>query len=196
MMVIKQYGISLQSVTENDLEIIRHWRNDESVLKHMLFQKKITQQEQIAWFKKLDKIHNLYFIYNRQGVIHLKNIDWELKEAEAGIFTTKLEHSFINIGAIITLMDFAFYALSINQLHAKVNKLSIANITMNLQLGYRIISNEEKHVRMICKRANYCINENLRKWLKKTSKDNLGLTIELSENDNWITRYIEPKFLR
>lgn len=195
-MVIKQFGITLQSITENDLETIRQWRNDDLVLKHMLYQKKITPQEQIAWFNKLDKTSNLYFIFNNQGVIHLKNIDWVRKEAEAGIFTTRLEHSITNIATIITLMDFAFDALFMNQLYAKVNKYSIANLNMNLQLGYQIKSNENNQVKLICNRSNYNIKESLRNWLKKTSNDTPGLTIELSENDDWIKQYIHPKFLR
>lgn len=195
-MVIQQYGISLQSITKNDLETIRQWRNDNSVLKHMLYQKKITPQEQVAWFNKLDKTHNLYFIFNNQGVIHLKNIDWTRKEAEAGIFTPRQEHSFTNIAAIITLMDFAFDALCMHQLHAKVNKSSISNLTMNLQLGYQIIANENKQVMMICNKSNYKIGESLRNWLKKTSNDTTGFTIELSENDDWIKPYIHSKFLR
>ena len=195
-MVIKQYGISLQSITENDLETIRQWRNDESVLKHMLYQKKITKQEQIIWFNNLDKKRNFYFIYNNQGVIHLKNIDWTRKEAEAGIFTPRQEHSFTNIAAIVTLMDFAFDALCMNQLHAKVNKSSITNLTMNIQLGYQIISIENNQVMMICNQSNYKIGEPLRNWFKKTSNDTQGLTIELSKNDYWIKRYIQPKFLR
>lgn len=195
-MVIQQYGISLKSITENDLETIRQWRNDDSVLKHMLYQKKITPHEQIAWFKNLDKTCNLYFIFNNQGVIHLKNIDWKRKEAEAGIFTPRQENSFTNIAAIITLMDFAFDVLSMNQLHATVNKSSITNLTMNLQLGYQIISNENNQVMMICNRPNYKIGKPLRNWLKKTSNDTSGLTIELSENDDWIKQYIHPKFLR
>jgi hypothetical protein len=195
-MVIKQYGISLQSITENDLETIRQWRNDKSVVKHMLYQKKITKQEQKAWYQNLDKTQNLYFIYNHQGVIHLKNIDWTLKEAEAGIFTTHQEHSFINIASIITLMDFAFEVICMNQLHAKVNKASIANITMNLQLGYQITSNEDNQLMMTCNRSSYSIDETLRNWLKKTSNDISGLTIELSENDDWIKKHFHPKFLR
>lgn len=195
-MVIKQYGISLQSITENDLETIRQWRNDDSVLKHMLYQKKITPQEQIAWYKNLDITCNLYFIFNNQGVIHLKNIDWTCKEAEAGIFTPRHEHSFTNIAAIITLMDFAFEVLCMNQLHAKVNKSSVTNLTMNLQLGYQIKSIENKQVLMICNRANYNISIALRNWLKKKSNDVSGLTIKLSEDEQWIKRYIDPKFLQ
>jgi hypothetical protein len=84
MITVKQYGIALKSITENDLELIRNWRNSNSVVKHMFFQYNINHEEQQEWYRKLDKKHNLYFIYNEQGVIHLKNIDWLKKKQKRG----------------------------------------------------------------------------------------------------------------
>lgn len=196
MITVKQYGIALKSITENNLELIRNWRNNNSVVKHMFFQYNISQEEQQEWYRKLDKKHNLYFIYNEQGVIHLKNIDWTKKEAEAGIFTIHQENATINMAAIITLMDFAFNVLSLNQLLAKVKKSSSENITMNIQLGYNIISEENNCITMVCKKSEYKTEQPIRRWFEKISKEDSELTLEISVESNWIKKYIHPSFLR
>ena len=196
MITVKQYGIALKSITENDLELVRNWRNYNSVVKHMFFQHNISQEEQQEWYRKLDKKHNLYFIYNEQGVIHLKNINWTKKEAEAGIFTIYQGNSTKNMAAIITLMDFAFNVLTLNQLLAKVKKSSSENITMNIQLGYNIISEENRCIKMVCKNSEYKIEEPIRRWFEKISKEDSELTLEISEESNWIKKYIHPSFLR
>jgi len=196
MITVKQYGIALKSITENDLELIRNWRNSNSIVKHMFFQQKINHEDQLEWYRKLDKKHNLYFIYNEQGVIHLKNIDWIKKEAEAGIFTIYQEHSTMNMAAIITLMDFAFHALLFNQLLAKVKKNSSENVAMNIQLGYKIISDENDCITMICKNSEYKIKESVRKWFEKRSKEDSKFSIEISDESNWIKNYIHPSYFR
>jgi hypothetical protein len=100
------------------------------------------------------------------------------------------------MAAIITLMDFAFHALSFNLLLAKVKKSSSENITMNIQLGYKIISDENNCITMICKKSEYKIKEPLRKWFEKISKENSELTIDITKESNWIKKYIHPSYFR
>lgn len=190
MIYIHQYGVTLRSITLNDIETIRNWRNSEEVRKQMLFQNVINAKQQIEWYNQLDKKHNLYFIFNEQGIIHLKDIDWMKKEAEAGIFTTKVNAYVTNIAAIITLMDFAFYVLSFNLLKARVKKDAIQNIEMNKGLGYKISKMEGDCIYMHCKKEHYKIEEKIRKWLIDKSNSTCSLTFDIMSGSEWIKQYI------
>lgn len=190
MIYIHQYGVTLRSITPSDIETIRNWRNTEEVRRQMLFQNVINAKQQIEWYNQLDKKRNLYFIYNEQGIIHLKGIDWMKKEGEAGIFTTKANAYVTNIAAIITLMDFAFNVLLFNLLKARVKKDSIQNIEMNIGLGYQISKIEDDCVYMTCKRDNYKIEEKIRKWLIDKSNSTCSLTFKIMSDSEWINQYI------
>ncbi len=89
-MQIKKFGISLESLSLSDLELVRNWRNSDQVRPFMHYQEVISSEMQRLWFNGMDPLRNLYFIISKDqiktGLIHLKDIDWSSNIAEAGIF--------------------------------------------------------------------------------------------------------------
>ena len=142
-MRITKYGISLESITENDLELMRNWRNSEHVRQNMKFKKIITSEMQANWFKQLEKANNIYFVItkdnNKIGVVNLKDINWEINTAEAGIFIGEIEHlnTLTPILATICIMEFAFEILSLKWLRAKISSSNVKTILFNESIGYK-----------------------------------------------------------
>lgn len=92
-MIIESNGITIERLREKDIEMVRKWRNSKFVKQFMIHQETITIEMQKEWFKSVDNFNNFYFLIiykgKKVGLGNVKNIDWEKKEGEAGIFITK-----------------------------------------------------------------------------------------------------------
>ena len=142
MQLIK-YGITLESLTEQDLELVRNWRNADHVRLNMDYQTIIDSKMQSNWFNSLDKKNNLYFTIlqdsKKIGLINLKDIDWEIYEAEAGIFIgdTDYLNTLTPVLATICIMEYAFETLKLKTLKAKIATNNQKAILFNENIGYR-----------------------------------------------------------
>ena len=142
-MRITKYGISLESITGDDLELIRNWRNSEHVRQNMKFKEFITSEMQANWYKQLEKANNIYFVITKDshkiGVVNLKDINLEIGTAEAGIFIGEIEHlnTLTPILATICIMEFAFEILSLKWLRAKISSSNVKTILFNESIGYK-----------------------------------------------------------
>jgi RimJ/RimL family protein N-acetyltransferase len=141
-MQLKKYGVTLDRLTDADLEQVRLWRNMDHVRSQMQFQEIITPEQHSMWFKKLDQTTNFYFVISagsmRVGLVNLKDIDWERETAEAGIFIgeQKLLSTHISLAATVLIMEFAFYDQGLKKLRAKISAKNENAIRFNLSLGY------------------------------------------------------------
>ena len=92
-MIIDSNGIKVERLREKDIELVRTWRNSQFVKQYMNFRETITPEMQMKWFKSIDNFNNLYFIIHykneKVGLGNIKNIDWEKREGEVGIFISK-----------------------------------------------------------------------------------------------------------
>lgn len=141
-MIYSRFGISFQMMKEDDIEIVRQWRNDPVVVNNYEFRDYITPEMQMEWFRRVNNINNLYTIVwykgERIGVINMKNIDWESRYCEGGIFLPDPRHhegvisgtiSFMTTELIFTMFD--WHSLSAHVL--KENRAVQAFVSM---LGY------------------------------------------------------------
>ena len=141
-MQIKKYGIVLKSITAADIELMRHWRNQDHVRLNMQYQKIISSEQQAKWFLDLDLKTNLYFVIKKEnekiGIVHLKEINWQSKQAEAGIFIGEVAHlnTISPLLATITIMEFAFDILKLEILKAKIASTNYKVILFNESIGY------------------------------------------------------------
>ena len=139
-MIISRYNLDLRSVTTNDLETVRTWRNKSRVRQHMQFQEEISEEQQLSWFNALDTERNVYWIFSKGGkdigVVHIKNITDGV--GEPGIFTGVDEYllSPLPALAILVMMDIAFASLGREALTAKIQVNNHHNLWTNLRFGY------------------------------------------------------------
>ncbi len=142
-MQVAAYGITLEPIREADLETVRRWRNAEHVKKHMQYREHITEAMQQSWFRSLDKSCNLYFMIQKEsekaGVVNLKDIDWNGKTAEAGIFIGE-EHylnTLVPVLATVSIMEYAFETLQLQSLKAKIASGNLKAVLFNESIGYQ-----------------------------------------------------------
>lgn len=144
-MRLQRYGIELDSLRSEHLEMVRLWRNQDFVRSNMQFQKLLSRDDQENWFQCLDKNKNLYWVIRTHGypigLIHIKNIDSKCTKGEAGIFVG--EPSYLEMPqpmlAILFMMELAFVALGLSYLKAKIKSGNQHAISFNQKLGYRLV---------------------------------------------------------
>lgn len=147
-MRLSRYGIVLDSLSSDHVEMVRLWRNQEFVRNNMEFKEHITREAQESWYQSLDFEKNLYWLIRTHdypvGLIHIKNIDLDEMVGEAGVFVG--EPSYLEMPqpmlAILFMMELAFYALSFRQLKAKIKSGNNRAIDFNEKLGYKLSSKQ------------------------------------------------------
>ena len=130
--------------------MVRQWRNDPVVANNYEYREHITPEMQKEWFRSVNNIHNLYTVIEYQGekigVINLKNIDWESRVCEGGIFLPDPKYHQTYIPAVISYITteiiFNVFEWNISQAHVlKENKNVQAFVKM---LGYELMPGQEE----------------------------------------------------
>lgn len=151
MLTIKQYGITLTRINPNDIELVRYWRNRQSVNVYMDYREYITPEMQVKWFKSVNNKFNYYFIIEfegkKVGLINAKNFSYENGFGEGGIFIWDENYinSFAAVFSTLALLNFVFFKI-------KLCKLSQARILhdndrakhYNQLIGYKLAADQEK----------------------------------------------------
>jgi len=140
-MNVAGYGISLQRLEPPDLERLRNWRNEPSLVRHLEFQTYITPEMQQAWYLRINNLSNYYFMIKvgqeSIGLIHLANVT--RAQAEAGLFIGAQQFwgTSFAVRASLCLLDFAFETLALKEVWAKVNPTNTVAWSYNEQLGFQ-----------------------------------------------------------
>src|ERR1017187_6809502 len=89
-MLIRKYGITLKRLKEEDIELVREMRNSAAIRSTMAYREQITPEMQKKWFESINNKFNGYFMIIHEGtkigLINGKNIDFEKRTCEGGIF--------------------------------------------------------------------------------------------------------------
>ncbi|MFT5860218.1 MAG: UDP-4-amino-4,6-dideoxy-N-acetyl-beta-L-altrosamine N-acetyltransferase [Flavobacteriaceae bacterium] len=146
-MILKKYGIELHSISHNDIEKIRTWRNSEDVVENMFYREQISVQLQEEWFESLNESDcYLMIVYRSEqiGVVNVKKIDWSKRSGEAGVFIGEKEYykSIVPMLAILCMMDAFFETFSFSALTARVRKENQIGLNFNFELGYKVVGGE------------------------------------------------------
>jgi RimJ/RimL family protein N-acetyltransferase len=146
-MIVEQYGLRYLRVTENDLELLRYWRNQSYIRDAMQFKEYITPKMQKAWFNKINNKHNYYFIiednHKKVGLINCKDAEPNTKLAEGGIFIWEKSYWGTSIPAFasLTMLQAVFDVFqSGDESIATVACNNKVALDFNEMLGYEIKS--------------------------------------------------------
>jgi RimJ/RimL family protein N-acetyltransferase len=119
MKTFQKYGITLERLSLDTIELVRNWRNDPKISKYMVYQDYITPEMQLQWFNKINNDLNYFWIakFNDEdlGLVNIKNIDYEKKCGETGIFiyNDKYLNSDIPFRVSLCNHDFIFEKLNL-----------------------------------------------------------------------------------
>ena len=148
-MIIETNGISIERLREKDIEMVRQWRNSSFVRQHMDFRENITPEMQEKWFKSIDNFNNFYFLIiykgTKVGLGNIKNINWDDRTGEAGIFVTKQKFtgSFLPVVGGLSLSDIVFKVFRLNKILAKIRLDNPRSRKFNRLMGFRMAKDQE-----------------------------------------------------
>lgn len=146
---LEGYGVKLRRLTEDKIELVRHWRNDPKIQKYMEYREHITAEQQLAWFHRINNDKNFYFLIivdgKEIGCVSIRDIDYEKLEGEPGIFIgdddyLNNDYSFCSA---LCLLDFCFETLQLKELIIHVLKGNKRAIQYNKMLGYVLSHNQD-----------------------------------------------------
>lgn len=141
-MRIERYGIVLERLKPDQIEMVRQWRNDPKIAKFMFYKGEITSSMQVEWFAGIDNEENFFFVihYKNQpvGLINVSSIDWEEKTAYSGIFVydEKYWGTDVPVLASLAVLDVFFYLFNLQLIYAKVKDTNQAAHSYNSSLGF------------------------------------------------------------
>lgn len=155
---ITGFGIELTSLTIDDIEMVRMWRNHIDVNRYMLNQSFITAQQQINWFNKVkgktDQLH-LLISYKGEaiGVINAKSFDEQClnkaKVISPGLYLSpegKYRNSILAFSPSLVFIEYLFQLENTQTLLAQVLPDNTSAIRYNETLGYTKKSVDEQGV--------------------------------------------------
>lgn len=144
-----KYGIILERLREEDIEMVRLWRNSDPVRLNMKYQEIINPEHQQQWFNSINNLQNNYLMIHYQGekigLLNDKNIDWESRTSESGIFLGRQEfyNTFVPYLVSIAGMETTFLFLGWEKQFAHIMSSNSNAINFNLHLGYRLSEGQE-----------------------------------------------------
>jgi len=190
-MIVRKYGITLRRLKEEDIELVRQKRNSSAIRNTMYYREEITPEMQKKWFDSINNKNNGYFIIEVEGkkigLIHGKNLDFEKRICEGGIFIWDEAYigGFIPSLASVIMNDWTFYMINFNAIYAKIMVDNPTAISYNKLMGYQPCEpqNKDEEVQwMILTKASYEKHiKVLRKGIKELTGE--GEILKLQDGD-------------
>lgn len=144
-----KYGIVLERLREEDIELVRQWRNSDPVRLNMKYQDMITPEQQHQWFISVNNLQNNYLLIHYQGVkiglLNDKNVDWDSRSSESGIFLGRTEFYSTIVPYLVSVagIETTFYFLGWKRQYAHIMRSNSNAINFNLCLGYQLCEGQQ-----------------------------------------------------
>jgi len=139
--------ILLRPVQENDLELLRTWRNDSLISKYLIKTDYITREKQLEWFKRINADDDCYMfaieetsILNRViGSLSLYNFRKDCVEyGRLMIGDDEAHGKGLGFRAVSSLIYFAFEELKNAAVECIIHKENIACLKANYKVGFTV----------------------------------------------------------
>lgn len=146
-MIIEKGNIRYLRLKEEDIELVRKWRNHPSIQKNMVYREYITPEMQKKWFHSINNIYNLYFIVEYKGkkigLINGKDIDWSDRSMETGIFIWNKHYRNSHIPTLCSMV-FAEIGVTVWKIKPKATILrsNESGLRYNKMLGFKVIEDD------------------------------------------------------
>ncbi len=205
-MKVYKYGIVLERLKEHDIELVRQWRNSDAVRLNMEYREIITEEQQIKWFNSINNLsHNYLMIWykgEKIGLLNDKNIDWEKRTSESGLFLGRTEFysTFVPYLVSIAGIELNFHFLNWQKQYARILRSNNNAIRYNMALGYRLIpgqENTENQLYEMTPESYKLASVKIRKAVKAIATENLlpKLLLEPEDYRSGLATLIEPLLL-
>jgi len=146
--------ISLTPLQQEDIELVRTWRNSPEVAQYMYTSDLITVEQQAAWFARVatDPTSVYWLIeYNGQkiGLASLTDINRNLSSCYWAFYLGDTSIRGAGLGAKIefNVLEFVFTKLQLNKLRCEVMTFNDKVIIMHEKFGFRREAYYRQHVK-------------------------------------------------
>jgi RimJ/RimL family protein N-acetyltransferase len=191
-MKFSKYGITLERLKKEDIELLRQWRNSDLVRTNMKYREIITPEMQVEWFNSInnDRFHYTIFSYSgvKIGLLNDRNIDWETRSSETGLFVGRPEyfHTFVPYLVSVAGIETLFQCLGWKKQYAYVLRSNQDAIKYNLELGYQLCEGQEgiEHQRYEMTWDSFTQSAaKIRKMVRSISGNNIRINILFEPED-------------
>lgn len=184
--IIEGYGVELELLSQEKIEMVRLWRNDPKISKFMEYREEISSEQQVKWFSKLNNgKDNFYWIIKYKGedigLINIKDVDYDKLTGESGVFIycDKYLNTDISYRAHLLMFDYIFNILGFKNIYCRVLRNNIRAKRFSQYLGAHIANGQDEIDNQLyfINKNDYLSNINrirfINKYNKLQSKDNL-----------------------
>ncbi len=203
-MIFENYGMRFIRLAKEHLELVRYWRNHETITPYMENNTPITYEAQLEWFKKVNTNENLFFIaeYDNQciGLISGKGFNEKKSIGEGGIFIweQKWLNSFIPVKLSMALIEFSFIYCNFEQAFAKILNTNKRAIQFNKMLGYKLLPKQEGvlNQKYLLRPEEYLKKRKFLKSIIEDIKQQPTLIFSKEDVQSGYSKYFIENFLR
>ncbi|UHG92479.1 UDP-4-amino-4,6-dideoxy-N-acetyl-beta-L-altrosamine N-acetyltransferase [Spirosoma oryzicola] len=146
--------IELTPLTEEDIELVRTWRNMPEVSQYMYTSEMITYEQQASWFARIknDSTCRYWVItYNNQkvGLASITGLNHTLSSCYWAFYLGDVTIRKGGLGAKIEfrVLDYVFGELKLNKLRCEVMTFNEKVISMHEKFGFRREAYYRQHVK-------------------------------------------------
>jgi len=189
-MIIRKDELVMTRLREADIEMVRKWRNCPEIRQFMEYRERITPEMQKKWFRSVDNINNLYFVMHYKGkaigLCNVKNINWDAKTMEAGVFIWDREHrgSPIPVVGFLIMAELVIVKMNLTA-RAHILKTNKRAINFNKSLGFVLAEGQEEVENQLYRlnKESYLKKADKLRRLFKTMKSDTPAEIILEKQD-------------
>ncbi len=134
MIVIQNQSVFLRKIQYEDTDLIIKWRNSDFVREHFIYQELFTKESHENWMKTMvetGKVDQLIICIKRTpadeegipvGSVYIRDIDWNHKKAEYGIFIGEESARGRGVGSMAAelMISYCFEQLKLHKLFLRV----------------------------------------------------------------------------
>lgn len=146
--------ISLLPLQQDDVELVRTWRNSPEVAQYMYMSEPITAEQQAAWFTKVSQdSSSVYWMieYNdkKVGLASLTGINPQLSSCYWAFYLGDTTNRGAGLGAKVefNVINYVFDTLKLNKLRCEVITFNDKVIAMHEKFGFRREAYYRQHVK-------------------------------------------------
>lgn len=176
---ISNYGVTLKLLTHDKIEMVRQWRNDPKISQYMEYREEITSEMQEKWFTKLNNgIENFYWIVEYSGeeigLINVKDVDYEKKSGESGVFiyVDRYLNTDISYRAHLVMFDYIFEVVGLTTIYSHMLKTNPRAQRFGQFLGAHLAEGQEnvENQLYIKTKKDYYNNPNRKRFIERYKK--------------------------
>ena len=150
--------VTLRPLVREDIEMLRKWRNQESIRNSFVFNDKITSEQQAQWFEKYDADDTdcmFIALYEDEpvGASALYNISREDNSAEFGrLMLGDVKRRGLGLGRRFTQLtaQMGFDVLNLRRIYLEVFEENAYALKIYEGLGYRVTGHTIKSGKKVC----------------------------------------------